>query len=127
MLKIKELIKSFIETQNKINTNLEGLREDLKPKWESIKITGDMVNTCITTSKLDNYIESNVYTKEKTLEIINKEYDYRKEYEKCLKENEDLLRMIETYCKYENKYDVLKIFEIISENYDVRRKQGENK
>ena len=30
--------------------------------------------------------------------------------------------MIETYCKYENKYDVLKIFEVIGENYDVRRK-----
>ena len=122
MLKIKELIKSFIETQNKINANLEGLREDLKPKWDSIKTTGDMLNTCITTSTLDSYIENNIYTKEQTLETINKEYDYRKEYEKCLKENEGLLRMIETYCKYENKYDVLKIFEVIGENYDVRRK-----
>ena len=72
MLKIKELIKSFIETQNKINANLEGLREDLKPKWDSIKIAGDMLNTCITIDKLDSYIESNIYTKEQTLETINK-------------------------------------------------------
>lgn len=121
MLKIKELIKSFIETQNKINANLEGLREDLKPKWDSIKTTGDMLNACITVGKLDSYIESNIYTKEQTIEAINKEYDYRKEYERCSKENNDLLQMVEKYCKYENKYEVIKIFDEINKNYVVEK------
>lgn len=122
MLKIKELFNSFIETQNQINENLKGLREDLKPKLDKIRITFDKLDTCSSVvNRLDNYIESNVYTKDATVEVINKEYDYRKEYERCSKENNDLLQMIEKYCKYENKYEVIKIFDEISENYVVEK------
>ena len=64
MLKIKELLKSLIETQNQINESLKGLREDLKPKLDEIRITADKLNTCsFTVDRLDNYIESNIYTK----------------------------------------------------------------
>lgn len=122
MLKIKELFKSFIETQNQINESLKGLREDLKPKLDKIRITFDKLDTYSSVvNKLDNYIESNVYTKDETVETINKEYDYRKEYERCSKENNDLLQMIEKYCKYENKYEVIKIFDEINENYVVEK------
>lgn len=122
MLKIKEHLQNFIEIQNQINESLKGLREDLKPKLDTITITSDKLNLYDgRINTLDNYIESNIYTKEQTLETINKEYDYRKEHERCLKENADLLQLIETYCKYENKYEVLKIFEEINEKYVVEK------
>ena len=126
MLKIKELLKSFIETQNQINESLKGLREDLKPKLDEIKITADKLNTCsFIVDRLDNCIESNVYTKDATIEAINKEYDYRKEYERCSKENDDLLKMVEKYCRYEDKYEVLKIFDEINKNYVVEKVSDE--
>ena len=122
MLKIKELLKSLTETQNQINESLKGLREDLKPKLDEIRITTDRLNTCsFTVDRLDNCIENNIYTKDATIEAINKEYDYRKEYERCSKENNDLLQMVEKYCKYENKYEVIKIFDEINENYEVEK------
>ena len=43
--------------------------------------------------------------------------DYRKEYERCTKENNDLLQMVEKYCRYEDKYEVLNIFDEINKNY----------
>ena len=122
MLKIKELLKNFIETQNQINESLKGLREDLKPKLDEIRITSDKLNSCsITVDRLDNYIVSNIYNKDETVETINKEYDYRKEYERCLKENNDLLQMVEKYCRYEDKYEVIKIFDEINKNYVVEK------
>ena len=127
MLKIKELLKSFIETQNQINESLKGLREDLKPKLDEIRITTDKLNTCIlTVDRLDNCIESNIYTKDATIEAINKEYDYRKEYERCSKENNDLLQMVEKYCRYEDKYEVLNIFDEINKNYVVGKVGDDN-
>ena len=122
MLKIKELFKSFIETQKQINESIKGLREDLKPKLDEIRISAGKIEVCdLTVNRLDNYIESKIYTKEETIEAINKECDYRKEYERCSKENNGLLQMVEKYCKYENKYEVIKIFDEIKENYVVEK------
>ena len=122
MLKIKELFKSFIETQNQINESLKGLREDLKPKLDEIRISADKLNTCsITVDKLDNYIESNIYTKDETVETINKECDYREKYKECKQKNADLLHLIETYFKYEDKYEVLNIFDDIDRRYVVEK------
>ena len=118
MLKIKELLKSFIDTQNQIKEILKGLREDLKPKLDEIRITADKINTCSFTV---DRLESNIYTKDATIEAINKEYDYRKEYERCSKENDDLLQMVKKYCRYEDKYEVLKIFNEINKNYVVEK------
>ena len=127
MLKIKELFKSFIETQKQINESIKGLREDLKPKLDEIRISADKLKVCdLTVSRLDNYIVSNIYTKEETIETINKECDYRKEYERCSKENDDLLQMVEKYCRYEDKYEVLKIFDEINKNYVVEKVSGDN-
>lgn len=118
MLKIKESFKSFIETQNQINESLKGLREDLKPKLNTI----DGLKTySIRVDRLDNYIESNLYTKEETIETINKEYDYREKYKKCQQENADLLHLIETYFKYNDKYEVLNIFDDINRRYVVEK------
>lgn len=127
MLNIKELLKSFIETQNQINESLKGLREDLKPKLDEIRITADKLNTySFKVDRLDNCFESNIYTKDATIEVINKEYDYRKEYERCSKENNDLLQMVEKYCRYEDKYEVLKIFDEINKNYVVEKVGNDN-
>ena len=57
---------------------------------------------------------------------INKEYDYRKEYERCSKENNDLLQMVEKYCRYEDKYEVLNIFDEINKNYVVGKVGDDN-
>lgn len=122
MLKIKKLLESFIETQKQINESLKGLREDLKPKLDKIRISADKLNTCsITVDRLDNYIASNIYTKDETVETINKEYDYRKEYERCSKENNDLLQLVEKYFRYEDKYEALKIFDEINKNFVVQK------
>jgi len=122
MLKIKELLKSFIETQNQINESLKGLREDLKPKLDKITITSSRLDdVSITVNKLDDYIVSNIYTREETEEAINKEYDYREKYKECKQKNADLLHLIETYFKYEDKYEVLNIFDDIDRRYVVEK------
>ena len=125
MLKIKELLKEFIETQKQINTSIKELREDLKPQIDTIKLNSDKLTTYgLTIDGLDNCIETNVYTKEQTVETINKEIDYRKEYEKCLEENGALLNLIENYCKYKDKYEVLKLFKEIDKKYIVQKVEG---
>lgn len=122
MLKIKELLKSFIETQNQINESIKGLREDLKPKLDEIRITADKLNTCsYIVDRLDNCIESNIYTKDGTIEAINKECDYREKYKECKQKNADLLHLIETYFKYDDKYEVLNIFDDIDRRYVVEK------
>ena len=122
MLKIKELLKSFIETQNQINESLKGLREDLKPKLDEIRITAAKLNTYSSTvTRLDSYIKSDIYTKDATVEAINKEYDYREKYKECKQKNADLLHLIETYFKYEDKYEVLNIFDDIDKRYVVEK------
>ena len=98
---------------------LPELKEDIKPKFDTISINTDRIS-CIS----DNFskLESSIYSKEETVKAINKEYDYRKEYEECKDENYDLLELIEKYCKYDNKYKVLDIFKEISEKYLVERR-----
>lgn len=118
MLKIKELLKNFIETQNQINESLKGLREDLKPKITTLNSLGI---TTLKIDKIENCIESNIYTKEQTIETINKECDYRERYKKCQQENADLLHLIETYFKYNDKYEVLNIFDDINRRYVVEK------
>lgn len=125
MLKIKELFKEFIETQKNINTSIKELKEDLKPQIDTIKLNNNELTTCsITIDRIDNCIKTNIYTKEQTVETINKEIDYRKEYEKCLEENGALLNLIENYCKYKDKYEVLKLFKEIDKKYIVQKVEG---
>lgn len=119
MLKIKKLLEAFIATQKEINKSIKELKEDIKPKWDRITTNTDKIFSVSNT--LTN-LESNVYTKEETVKAINKEYDYRKEYEVCKDENYALLELIEKYCKYDNKYEVLDIFTEIDNEYLVEKR-----
>lgn len=119
MLKITKLLELLIATQKEINKSIKELKEDIKPKFDTISINADRIG-CIS----DNFskLESSIYSKEETVEAINKEYDYRKEYEEFKDENYDLLELIEKYCKYDNKYKVLDIFKEINDKYLVERR-----
>ena len=69
-----KLLKELIKSQNEINESLKNIRKDLEPKLEDIRLNANtLTSTNITVNKLDNYIESNVYTKEQTVNAINKE------------------------------------------------------
>lgn len=118
MLKIKEQFERFIETQNKINENLAELREILEPK---ITTLNGLNVTTMKIDKIDNYIKSDIYSKEGTIEAINKECDYREKYKECQQRNADLLHLIETYFKYNDKYEVLNIFDDINKRYLVEK------
>ena len=115
MLRITKLLESLIETQKEINKSIKGLREDLEPQLNKITINSNKI------SIIDNQL-TNIYTKEETIKTINKEYDYRKEYEECKDENYALLELIEKYCKYDNKYKVLDIFEEINSKYLIEKR-----
>lgn len=118
-MKIKDLLKILIETQKQINKSIQELKQDMKPKFTTISINSDRIS-CISDnlSKLEN----NIYSKEETVKAINKEYDYRKEYEECKDENYYLLELIEKYCKYDDKYEMLNIFKEIDNKYLVEKR-----
>ena len=120
MLKIKELLKNLVDTQKCINENLIKLNKSIEPKIGFIKTNADMIS--IIDQRL-NCMETNIYTKEETIKSINKEYDYRKEYEECKEENFALLEMIEMYCSCNDKYEVLKQFNQINERYIVKNRR----
>lgn len=119
MLRITKLLELLIATQKEINRSIKELREDIKPKFDTISISADRIN-CISDSL--SKLENNIYTKEETVKKINKEYDYRQKYEECKDENYALLELIEKYCKYDNKYKVLDIFEEINSKYLVKKR-----
>ena len=119
MLKITKLLKLLIATQKEINKSIKELKEDLKPKLTTISTNTDRI---ISISSTLNDLQSNVYTKEETIKTINKEYDYRKEYEECKDENYALLELIEKYCKYDNKYRVIDLFKEIDNQYLVDKR-----
>lgn len=119
MLKITKSLELLIATQKEINKSIKDLREDLKPQWDEITMNSNRIS--IINNQLAN-LESNIYTKEETIKTINKEYDYRKEYEECKEENYALLELIEKYCKYDNKYKVLDIFEEINSKYLIEKR-----
>ena len=119
MLRITKLLESLIATQKEINRSIKELREDIKPQLNKITIDSNKIS--IIDNQLAN-LESNVYTKEETVKTINKEYDYREEYEECKDENYALLELIEKYCKYDNKYKVLDLFKEINDKYIVDKR-----
>lgn len=116
MFKITKLLELLIATQKEINRSLKELREDVKPKFDNISMNANKIN--FVSDKLDD-LRRNVYTQEETVKAINKEYDYRKEYELCEDENNALLELIEEYCKYDDKYKVLELYREINSKYKV--------
>ena len=123
-MKIKELLKSLIETQKEVKTELQLLNKNLKPQLDTIKINGDKLTTCnITVDRLDNYIGTNIYSKEQTVEAINKEYDYRQNFKECDEKNPALLNLIQDYCKFEDKYEIIDLFRRIDSQYEVKARK----
>lgn len=119
MFKITKSLELLIATQKEINKSIKDLREDLKPQLNNIAINTDKIS-CISAELIN--LESNVYTKEETVKTINREYDYREEYEECKDENYALLELIEKYCKYNDKYKVLDLFKEINDKYIVDKR-----
>ena len=119
MLKISKILTALVESQNNINKNLleinKNMLETVAPKfrenWKELTITANRLSE----------FGTNIYTKEQTVETINKEYDYRKDYEKCRESNSALLDMIEQYFKYKDKYEVIQLFNKIDSEYIVDR------
>ncbi len=121
MSKTQKLLEELIEVHKETNKSIQALQTNLQPKWESL-------DGCIATiNSLESYITNDVYSKEETIKMINKEYDYKKEYEECLRKNEDLLYLVEKYCKYRDKYDVIRVFKEISEQYVMLKVKNERK
>ncbi len=119
MLKITKLLEVLIATQKEINKSIKELKEDIKPQWDEISINADKIS-CVSTEL--SKLETNIYTKEETVKAINKECDYREKYEECKEENYALLELIEKYCKYDNKYKALDMFEEINDRYLVEKR-----
>ena len=120
MLKIKELFKEFIETQKNINTSIKELREDLKPQMST------WATTTIKIDKLENCFETNVYTKEQTVEAINKEIDYKNELNEIKKKYPEMLEFIELIStNYANmdKYMILDTTKMLSSEYEIKRRK----
>lgn len=124
MLKIIKILRDLVNTQKEINESLKNIRKDLEPKLEDIRINAKtLTSTNITVNSLDNYIESSIYTKEQTVDTINKECDYREKYKECDEKNPDLLNLIETYCKFDDKYEIVDLFRRIDRQYEVKERR----
>lgn len=121
MLKIKEYLQHLVCTQEKINNELSELNKNLKPK---ISTWGEGICRI---DKLENAITTNVYTKDETVEAINKEIDYKNRLEKMEKECPELLQLIEiisTHYANMDKYNILATAETFSSAYEVKRREN---
>ena len=126
-----ELFKALVNNQETTNKKLGQLNKLLETGAVG-KLTFDENGFSIA-SKI-NYIEDkfNNTVSPKTMEeyvseTINKELLYNKDYQRCHEVNPDLLTLIESYCKYENKYEVIELFDKINSTYDVTNKLKSNK
>lgn len=123
-MKIKELLQVFIETKKTNNTLLKAVSEELKDINASLNKTVDTVNYKI--SSISNMC-SDLYTKKESMDVINKELDYREDLKKCKEENPDLLEFINKYCKPHDKYDAIEIYNVINKDYNIFKiKREEN-
>lgn len=118
-MKIKDLIQVLIETQKQINRSLKDLNENLVNKNNEIN------SKIISIDKSLSAIQTNVYNKEETVKIINKEMDYNKRLEKAKKDFPELLELIDcistSYAKMD-KYGILDTAEMFSASYEIKKK-----
>ena len=118
MLKIKDLLKEFIETQKQINESIKELNKNTINKNEKLS------TAFCTIDRLEDSITTNIYTKEQTIEAINKEMDYKKDLEKAQQEYPELLELIETistnYPRMD-KYGILDTAKMFSDSYKVEK------
>ena len=118
MLKIKDLLKDLIETQKQINENIKKLNETKNNESQKL------YSTICAVDGLQNSITTNIYTKEQTIEAINKEIDFKEKLEKVQKECPELLELIEDVSKnYTNmdKYGILNTVIMFSNYYRVEK------
>jgi len=121
MLKIKEYLQHLLCTQEKINNELRELNKNLKPKTETWSVMEGKLG------KLEHCLETNVYTKDETVEAINKEIDYNKRLEKIKNECPDMLQFIEvisTHYANMDKYNILATTEMFASSYELKRKEN---
>ena len=71
------------------------------------------LNKCATPTTVEEYVEG----------CVQKEILYNKDYDKRYEKNKDLMAFIETYCKFEDKYEVLNLFDMIDSKYDIKKKK----
>ena len=121
MLKIKELLNDLIKTQKQINQSIKELKETSNRKSKELSTTLRRMDS------LENTITTNMYSKEETIEAINKEMDYNRKLEKIQRECPDLLDFIATISTgYANmdKYNILATTEMFSFEYEKKKKRG---
>lgn len=118
-----KLFKELINMLKNINENLKRINEsiNIKNATTSAKI-GDLGIKVSNLTVSATELQTNIYSKKETIEQINKEYDYRKRYEECEKENDDILYLIQDYFNYKDKYQVLDLFDEINKKYKIERK-----
>lgn len=126
-----ELFKALVNNQETTNKQLGQLNRLLESGALG-KLTFD--DNGFTIASKINYIENRIDNtiSQKTMEeyvseTIDKELLYNKDYERCFKTNSDLLALIESYCKYEDKYEVIELFDKINSTYNVTNKLKPNK
>lgn len=81
----------------------------------------ELLKSLIETQKQIN--ESLKDLKSKTIEAINKEIDYRQDYETWKSEESALVDLVEKYCKYNNKYEAIDLFKEIDKEYEIKRRK----
>jgi len=126
-----ELFKALVNNQETTNKKLEQLNRLLDTGAVG-KLTFDENGFSIASeiSYIEDKFNNTVSPKtmeEYVSETINKELLYNKDYQRCHETNPDLLTLIESYCKYENKYEVIELFDKINSTYDVTNKLKSNK
>ena len=102
-----------LETLNKLleNGSLGKLAYDpnglsINSKLDNIQV---QLNNCVTPITVEEY--------------VRKEMSYNKDYDKRCEKNKDLMEFIETYCKFEDKYEALNLFDMIDSKYDIKKKK----
>lgn len=121
MRKTNQILNLLVKNQNEINKSIKELNETLKTQVKDTSKTINIMNGKI--YDISNSIENSMFSKEETIKTINREYDYRKEYERYEEKNYELLKFIERYFGHKNKFERLELFEEIERNYEIKRRK----
>ena len=112
--KLKSYFNSYLEERKRTNELLYKINESLEIRTDSLNSSFSSVR-----SNLESYITTNVYSKNETVDIIDKEHKYLKDYDECSNVNPVLLEFVETYCKYQDKYEALDLFHKLANSYTI--------
>lgn len=111
------------EQQKKIAEQLEKLNNLLENgSMGKLSISGSGQSIVSTFDLIENKMETYDNKFENLEDYIQTEIVYNKDYDRCYKENQDLLKFVETYCNHKDKYEVIDLFDKIKYQYEVKRK-----